>query len=163
MAVSQGRTALYRLLDDASALLYVGIAANPDVRLGQHSQTKSWWGDVAERKFEWFDTRSEALTAEGAAITSERPIWNSKLSAGRPTNTDAEALFEEHRQALEASRLLLPLVKAAAVEEMRVGRTVGQMARLTGLTDEVFRRLTRDNGIERRREPTVGKDAPKRD
>lgn len=100
---------------------------------------------------------------EREAILQERPAWNSKLSTPRPTSSDVEELFEEFRQASETCRVLLPAVRAAAIEEMRAGRTVGQLARLTGLTDEVFRRLARANGIERHREPTVGKDAKPKD
>lgn len=71
-----GRTALYRLLAANGRLLYVGIAANPDSRWGQHSTNQQWWNDVADRKIEWFPTRAEAAAAEVAAIKSERPLHN---------------------------------------------------------------------------------------
>lgn len=53
MTISQGRTALYRLYGKEGKLLYIGISQNPDVRWGQHSTTKPWWGEVEERKIEW--------------------------------------------------------------------------------------------------------------
>jgi hypothetical protein len=77
---------------------------------------------------------------------------------------ETAALFARYKRAKEAEELLRPLVKQAAVKDMQeAGATVGALHRLTGMTDEVFRRLARDNDIDRRREPTVGKDAPKRD
>lgn len=160
-----GRTALYRVFDENGRLLYIGIAGNPDARFGQHSSTKIWWKDVAERKVEWHATREDAEAAERVAIQDERPIWNSQLSPTRGVTFEAQELFERYRLAREESLMLLPHVKQAAAIEMRdKGVTVGQLAKLTGLTDEVFRRIGRANEIERLREPTVGKDAkPKKE
>jgi len=76
MSKHAGRTALYRLYDDADRLLYVGISRNPDVRWGQHSISKAWWSDVAHRTVEWHDTRIDAETAERNAIRAERPQHN---------------------------------------------------------------------------------------
>lgn len=159
MPIKQGRTALYRVFDATGQLLYVGISANPDLRFGQHSETKDWWSAVAERKVEWLDTRQEALAAERTAIRTERPVWNLQLSVRRPTSSAVEALFEEFRQVREERIMLLAQIKELAPREMRKGATVGQLAKLTGLSDEVFRRIARDHDIERLREPTVGKDA----
>jgi len=79
-------------------------------------------------------------------------------------NEDLATLFARYKRARMTEKQLLPLVKKAVPGEMRKGATVGQLAELTGLTDEVFRRIARDNDIERLREPTVGKDAkPKGD
>jgi len=78
---------------------------------------------------------------------------------------DAElaALFARFKRTHQAHKELLKLVKKCAPDEMRKGATVGDLARLTGLTDEVFRRIGRDNDIERLREPTVGRDAKPKD
>ncbi|WP_443079066.1 GIY-YIG nuclease family protein [Streptomyces sp. NBC_01498] len=73
MPKNPGRTALYRLFDEAGALLYVGISHKPDVRWGQHSEQKAWWPAVAQRAVEWHETRSGAEKAELAAIATERP------------------------------------------------------------------------------------------
>ena len=70
------RTALYRLLAANGRLLYVGISGNPDFRWGQHSTSKTWWPEVADRKIEWFPTREEAAGAEIVAIKEERPLHN---------------------------------------------------------------------------------------
>lgn len=72
---------------------------------------------------------------------------------------ETAALFAQYKRARATERKLLPLVKKAAPAEMRKGATVGLLAELTGLTDEVFRRIGRANEIERLRKPTVGKDA----
>jgi len=73
---------------------------------------------------------------------------------------ETAALFARYKKAKELEEELRPRVKERAVREMRdAGATVGVLHDLTAMTDEVFRRLARDNGIERRREPTVGKDA----
>lgn len=72
---------------------------------------------------------------------------------------DIATLFARYKRASMLERQLRPLVKKAAPDEMRKGATIGRLAELTGLTDEVFRRLGRKHDIERLREPTVGKDA----
>lgn len=76
MAKHPGRTALYRLLDKDGRLLYIGVSHKPDVRWGQHSESKSWWSEVDQRKVEWHDTRAAAERAELAAIAAERPMYN---------------------------------------------------------------------------------------
>jgi len=73
-----------------------------------------------------------------------------------PSAEDAEVL-RRYKRARETEKQLLPLVRKIAVRAMRdENATVSDMAALTSLTDEVFRRLARENGIERKREPTVG-------
>lgn len=73
---------------------------------------------------------------------------------------ETAALFTRYKRAKETEAQLLPLVKAKAVEDMRhKGASIVDLQRRTGITNEVFRRLARDNEIERKREPTVGRDA----
>lgn len=55
------------------------------------------------------------------------------------------------------------LKKAWWPEALRRGATVSQLAKLTGLTAEYFRRIARAEGVERLRPPTVGKLKPGRD
>ncbi|MFH8867145.1 GIY-YIG nuclease family protein [Streptomyces griseus] len=160
MTIHQGRTALYRLYNAEGKLLYIGISQNPDVRWGQHSTTKPWWGDVEERKVEWHETRPLAAAAEVASIEAEQPLWNSN-HATRPTgDPDADALYEDHRRNLEEARALLPAVREQAAADLKAGATVSQLAKLTGLTPEYFRRIARAEGVERLRPPTVGKLKP---
>lgn len=75
-----------------------------------------------------------------------------------PAPDNAE-VYRRYKRARDLEKQLRPRVDELAVAEMRNGATVSDMAELTGLTDEVFRRLARKHEIERRREPTVGKDA----
>lgn len=71
-------TALYRFFSVEGALLYVGIAFDPDSRAKQHAATKSWWGNVdqARTTVEWHPDREAAETAELAAIRAENPLHN---------------------------------------------------------------------------------------
>lgn len=71
----------------------------------------------------------------------------------------AAQLFARYKRARETEQDLLPQVKEVAVQALRDGATVGQLSKLTGLTDEVFRRIARAEGVERLRPPTVGEQA----
>lgn len=73
---------------------------------------------------------------------------------------DADDVFTRYKALYEGERELKPVMREMAERELKAGATVGQLARLTGLTPEVFRRMARDLGVERKREPTVGKLAP---
>lgn len=73
---------------------------------------------------------------------------------------DAGDVFTRYKALYEGERELKPTMQEMAKRELKAGATVGQLARLTGLTPEVFRRMARDLGVERKREPTVGKLAP---
>ncbi|MFD7793591.1 hypothetical protein [Streptomyces sp. NPDC059759] len=70
---------------------------------------------------------------------------------------DAARLFANNRRAVVALSKLRDPVREMAVREMRAGATIGDLARLTGYSDEFFRRLAREAGIERRRPPTRGR------
>lgn len=81
-----GRTALYRLYDTGGALLYIGIAANPERRFDGHESTKSWWPHVDRNltKIEWYDTRTDAEAAEDEAIRTEHALHNVARSPWAP-------------------------------------------------------------------------------
>lgn len=147
MTVRQGRTALYRVFDSTGKLLYVGISQNPDIRFGQHSQTKLWWSEVDVRKVEWYETRAEAATAEKVAIKAEMPHWNLHHAVPQISDSEATRIFNEYRAAREEAALLLPIIKEQAVQGMKAGATATQLAELTGISAEVFRRLARDNDV----------------
>jgi hypothetical protein len=69
-------TALYRLYEDAGALLYVGVCGKWFARVGRHAAGKSWWDQVAKVTRQPFPSRSEALAAEATAIEQEQPRYN---------------------------------------------------------------------------------------
>lgn len=73
---------------------------------------------------------------------------------------DAAHVFGRFKRANDTARTLLPEVKDFAARELKAGATVRDLANLTGLTDELFRRIARAEGVERLRPPTVGRDAP---
>lgn len=81
-ALDRRRTALYRLFDTAGVLLYVGISVDPKQRFKEHkhgngrNKAKEWWPDVVTAELDWFDSRSEAETAESFAIVTEHPRHN---------------------------------------------------------------------------------------
>lgn len=75
-------------------------------------------------------------------------------------SSETAQLFARYKKAREVEKRLLAEVKAVAPSELHAGATVAQLAELTGLSDEVFRRIARAEGVERRREPTVGKLKP---
>lgn len=77
----------------------------------------------------------------------------------KPPKEDAE-VFAQYKAHVEGERKLKPEVEEAADRALADGATVGQLARHTGLTPEVFRRRARALGIERKRPPTVGKLSP---
>ncbi|MFE2497128.1 GIY-YIG nuclease family protein [Streptomyces scopuliridis] len=77
------RTALYRLYDSKTVLLYVGISRYPDERFKQHADDKAWWHHVARHEIVWLDSREEALEAEAEAMVEERPLYNGYHHLGR--------------------------------------------------------------------------------
>lgn len=71
---------------------------------------------------------------------------------------EAERLYGRYRRALETERELKDPVRAQAARDLKAGASVTQLAKLTGMTPEVFRRIARAEGVERKREPTVGRE-----
>lgn len=70
---------------------------------------------------------------------------------------DATHVFAKYKAHYEGERELKPQMLEIADRELKAGATVGQLAKLTGLTPEVFRRRARTLGVEHKRPPTVGK------
>lgn len=79
---NSSRCALYRLYDEFDRLLYVGISDRPWKRFKQHERDKAWWKEVTRQVIEWKYDRAEALAAEGAAIATEAPVFNSARPSG---------------------------------------------------------------------------------
>lgn len=85
------RTAVYRLLAEDGAPLYVGASCNPDSRLADHRTDKPWWQEVASVSVEWHPDRLSALRHEAQTIANESPRYN--------------------RTALDPERIALPAVR----------------------------------------------------
>jgi hypothetical protein len=69
------RTCLYRHFDVTGALLYVGISFEPVARKSGH-RLAEWFKSIAWTTEQWFDDRKSAMTAELAAIKTEKPLYN---------------------------------------------------------------------------------------
>ncbi|MDX2527998.1 GIY-YIG nuclease family protein [Streptomyces europaeiscabiei] len=152
------RTALYRLFDAQGRLLYVGIAFNPRARWRGHCSTKSWWQHVDRREVEWHDSRSEALTAEAAAIVEERPLYNiagseeawapvpPKLRKARPAAPDradkelTTAGRRWHRSKAAFQKADSEL-RALVREGRQRGIPVGRLVELSGFTRAQVNRI----------------------
>lgn len=74
--IDPGATALYRFYNAADELLYIGITNRIPRRLGQHSDTKPWYTEVATITVEHHPTRMVALNVEKRAIKAEHPRYN---------------------------------------------------------------------------------------
>jgi len=81
-------TTLYRLYDNAGALLYVGIAEHWPTRMKQHARERAWWEDVAEVRLERHHDRASAQVAEVIAIQAEGPKHNIAHARPRRERTD---------------------------------------------------------------------------
>lgn len=67
---------LYRFVDSADRLLYVGITGNIDQRFTSHRGTKPWFREIADTRVEFFPDRESLELAEKVAIRTERPVYN---------------------------------------------------------------------------------------
>lgn len=157
-------TALYRLYDADDQLLYIGITNYPPKRWTEHKRDKPWWPQVTEKRVEWIESRIKAEGAERCAIAAEGPKYNRVHNIGHPIapemSSEALAVFARYKRHYEAKCDLKPEMIEMADRELKAGATVGQLAKWTGLTPEVFRRRARQLGIERLRPPTVDKLKP---
>jgi hypothetical protein len=73
---AQDTARVYRIYGANNRLLYVGMSANPLLRLDQHSRASAWADEatsvtIGERK-----TKADALLEEADAIRSEKPVFN---------------------------------------------------------------------------------------
>src|SRR2546429_6982692 len=64
MATS-GQTALYHV-HGKSDLLYIGVSNNFGRRWAEHARKQPWWNKRQRMTVDWYNTRAEALDAEGA-------------------------------------------------------------------------------------------------
>jgi hypothetical protein len=71
------RTALYRLYDIESDLLYIGISRTPEGRFKVHARYQPWWHLVEYIDLTWFPSYDLARLEELARQRSERPPFNS--------------------------------------------------------------------------------------
>ncbi|MEU1373009.1 hypothetical protein ABZ442_05005 [Streptomyces triculaminicus] len=70
---------------------------------------------------------------------------------------EALRLYGRYKRARETEAELKDPVREQAARDLKAGAAVSDLAKLTGLTAEFFRRIARAEGVERKRAPTVGK------
>jgi hypothetical protein len=80
-------TTLYRFYDASDTLLYVGISELGPGRWKAHRKEKPWWTDVAKATTCHYESRTDALDAERAAIQSEKPKHNVVHNTGSAPTT----------------------------------------------------------------------------
>lgn len=81
------------------------------------------------------------------------------MASNYTPNDDVAKLFARYKRHYEGERALKPEMIEMAKRELHAGASNSDLAKLTGLTDEFFRRIARAEGIQRKRPPTVGKEA----
>ena len=91
---STGECSLYRYFDKHGQLLYVGIAADPNLRDEQHRTNSKWHRFQVERTVEWHPTRDDAHAAEVAAIQNEDPVFNLTHASARQKKAALDYLFD---------------------------------------------------------------------
>lgn len=71
---------------------------------------------------------------------------------------EAARLYAQHKRHHEKALELRDDVKEQAGKDLLAGAKPVELAKLTGLSDEFFRRIARSVGAERKRPPTVGRE-----
>jgi hypothetical protein len=69
------RSGVYRLFAVSRQLLYIGAALDPEKRW-RELESIEWWELVDHKTVTWYDTGTEALQVETAAIKAEQPLFN---------------------------------------------------------------------------------------
>lgn len=92
-------------------------------------------------------------------IAGHAKIASVPIRSGYEPPDDAAAIFQRQAELTEEQAELRPRLREMAIREMRKGAdggaTVGDLALLTGMSDEFFRRIAREENIPLRRPPTV--------
>jgi predicted GIY-YIG superfamily endonuclease len=126
--------AVYRMLDRAGHLLYVGMTGDVGTRFGNHA-AKRWFPQVETIKLEWHASKAAARAAEQRAIRTERPRHNILEARSAPPRKPRTLTLDE----LGAEVTLAQAVGARVV---------------TGTLAAVRQARTRDKGFPR----PVGRD-----
>jgi hypothetical protein len=82
-----------------------------------------------------------------------------RMASDFTPDEEATRLYARHKRMHEGALELRDPVKEQAAKDLLAGATPAELAKLTGLSDEFFRRIARAVGADRKREPTVGREA----
>ncbi len=96
------RTQLYRHFDCNGVLLYVGVSLSALHRLSKHRKHAHWFNQIKRVEIEDFETREEALAAEGDAIVRRLKRHNGPPDEGDPFR---RPFFPRERPGLGRRRL----------------------------------------------------------
>jgi hypothetical protein len=80
------------------------------------------------------------------------------MATDHAPDEDSLRTYARHKRHHEAAKAELPEVRERAAKDLLAGSTPAELAKLTGLSDEFFRRIARAVGAERKRAPTVGRE-----
>lgn len=133
---------VYRLFDTSGGLLYIGMSANPELRIKSHS-SKSWGARISGATLEGPYPRSECERVEHDAILAERPAHNVASKFGLRAVEIAHSCnrFEPppaNRRALSHSPHLQQL-------------TISEAAKALGVSIQTLRRWEAQGKISARR------------
>ena len=81
---------VYRALDEAGSLLYVGSTDDPQRRMEQHRDFAPWWTPNCRFLVTPHPSIADARLAEREAIAAEHPRWN--VHGRSPEHPDGPAL-----------------------------------------------------------------------
>jgi hypothetical protein len=80
------------------------------------------------------------------------------MTADHTPDDETLRIYARHKRHHDAAAELKPEIRERAAKDLLAGSTAAELAKLTGLSDEFFRRIARAVGAERKREPTVGRE-----
>ena len=89
---------LYRHFDKNGTLLYVGVTANPEMRLTGHKSTAHWYGEIAMIEMEKIGVKADALAKERSIILAEKPKHNKHKTIVEPQRASQDELLEPWRK-----------------------------------------------------------------
>ncbi|MER6778475.1 MULTISPECIES: hypothetical protein [unclassified Streptomyces] len=147
------------MFDANDQLLYVGISNYPITRLETHRRSSPWRSEIASHTVEEFPTRREAAFAESEAINIENPLYNKQGRRAEPKSVtmakrrEADAAKAAARRSLtrrlKSARLAEGRLRLAVVEGRQAGLTIPEVAKLSGLSGDEVRRISRAYGNSR--------------
>lgn len=80
------------------------------------------------------------------------------MATDHEPSDENQRIYTRHKRHHEAAKAELSEVRKRAEVDLLAGSTPAELAKLTGLSDEFFRRIARKVGAERKRPPTVGRE-----
>jgi hypothetical protein len=97
------------------------------------------------------------------AFLMANTLWeHGAMATDHAPDDENQRIYARHKRHHEAAKAELKEVRKRAADDLLAGATPAQLAKLTGLSDEFFRRIARAVGADRKRAPTVGREAPKK-